>query len=39
VQIAAGVALVAGFMLLTRRRMLEEVKHDKKKVPAILQQG
>jgi len=39
VQIAAGVALVAGFMLLTRRRMLDEVKHDKKKVPAILQQG
>src|SRR5512147_2582514 len=39
VQIAAGVALVAGFMLFTRRRMLEEVKHDKKKVPAVLQQG
>lgn len=39
VQIAAGVALVAGFMLLTRRRMLEEVKNEKKKVPVILQQG
>jgi len=35
VQIAAGIALVAGFMLITRRRMLDEVKHDKKEAPAV----
>lgn len=35
VQLAAGIALVAGFMLLTRRRMLDEVKHEKKEVPAV----
>jgi hypothetical protein len=35
VQIAAGIALVAGFMLLTRRRMLEEVKHEQQEAPAI----
>lgn len=35
VQIAAGIALVAGFMLITRRRMVDEVKHDKKEVPAV----
>lgn len=35
VQIAAGIALVAGFMLITRRRMVDEVKHDKKEAPAV----
>ncbi|MBI5666661.1 MAG: hypothetical protein HZC41_01525 [Chloroflexi bacterium] len=35
VQLAAGIALVAGFMLLTRRRMLDEMKHEKKEVPAV----
>ncbi|MCB9454197.1 MAG: hypothetical protein H6672_22415 [Anaerolineaceae bacterium] len=37
VQIAAGVALVAGFMLLTRRRMLDDARHDVQEIP-ILQQ-
>ncbi len=35
VQIAAGIALVAGFMLLTRRHLLDDVKHDKKEAPAV----
>ncbi|MBC6934692.1 MAG: hypothetical protein DWB42_02510 [Chloroflexi bacterium] len=35
VQIAAGIALVAGFMLLTRHRMLDEVKREKREVPAL----
>ena len=34
VQIAAGIALVAGFMLLSRRRMIEDVQHDLLPVPA-----
>lgn len=35
VQIAAGIALVAGFMLLTRRRMLEDIKHENTEAPAL----
>jgi hypothetical protein len=35
VQIAAGVALVAGFMLLTRRRMMEEARREKQEVPVL----
>lgn len=35
VQLAAGIALVAGFMLLTRRRLVDEVKHEKKEAPAV----
>ncbi|NWG15555.1 MAG: hypothetical protein HXY41_02875 [Chloroflexi bacterium] len=35
VQIAAGIALVAGFMLLTRHRMLDDVRREKREVPAL----
>ncbi len=35
VQIAAGIALVAGFMLLTRRRMLDEVRREKQEAPVL----
>ncbi|HEX2908437.1 MAG TPA: hypothetical protein VHO69_16305 [Phototrophicaceae bacterium] len=35
VQIAAGIALVAGFMLFTRRLMVDDIKTEKKEVPAV----
>jgi hypothetical protein len=35
VQIAAGIALVAGFMLFTRRRLMDDVNREKKEVPAL----
>jgi len=35
VQIAAGIALVAGFMLLSRRRMIEEIQHEPQEAPAL----
>jgi hypothetical protein len=35
VQIAAGVALVAGFMLLTYRRLVDESRREKQEVPAL----
>ena len=35
VQIAAGIALVAGFMLLSRRRMLEDVRHEQQEAPVL----
>lgn len=35
VQIAAGIALVAGFMLLTRRRMMEETRRESSEVPVL----
>jgi hypothetical protein len=38
VQIAAGIALIAGFMLLTRRRMLDETRHEShQEAPAVVQ--
>lgn len=35
VQIAAGIALVAGFMLLNRRRMAEESRREAQEVPVL----
>lgn len=35
VQIAAGIALVAGFMLLSRRRMIEDVQHEQQEIPVL----
>lgn len=35
VQIAAGVALVAGFMLLTYRRLIDESRREKQEVPVL----
>lgn len=35
VQIAAAVALLAGFMLLTRRRMLEDVRQEQQEAAAL----
>jgi type VI protein secretion system component VasF len=35
VQIAAGIALVAGFMLLSRRRMMEETRHETQEIPVL----
>ncbi len=35
VQIAAGIALVAGFMLLSRRRLIDDAQHDGQEVPAL----
>jgi type VI protein secretion system component VasF len=35
VQIAAGIALVAGFMLFTRRRMIDDMHHEGQEVPAL----
>ncbi len=35
VQIAAGIALVAGFMLLSRRRMMEETRHEAQEIPVL----
>ncbi len=38
VQIAAGIALVAGFMLLSRRRLIEDAHHDAQEIPVLQQQ-
>jgi hypothetical protein len=35
VQIAAGIALVAGFMLLSRRRMIADVQHEQQEIPVL----
>jgi hypothetical protein len=35
VQIAAGIALVAGFMLLSRRRMIDDVRHEQQEAPVL----
>src|SRR5215475_11956525 len=35
VQIAAGVAFVAGFILLNRRRMMEETRRETSEVPVL----
>lgn len=37
VQIAAGVALIAGFMIITRRRMMDDAQSESQEV-AVLQQ-
>ncbi len=37
VQIAAGIALVAGFMLLSRRRLVDDAQHDGQELPALQQ--
>ncbi|MCA0458872.1 MAG: hypothetical protein LCI00_33295 [Chloroflexi bacterium] len=37
VQIAAGIALVAGFLLLNRRRLIEDAHRDAQEVPALQQ--
>ena len=37
VQIAAGIALVAGFLLLNRRRLIEDAQHESQEVPALQQ--
>jgi hypothetical protein len=37
VQIAAGIALVAGFMLLTRRRMLDDAQGDSQEATIVVQ--
>jgi hypothetical protein len=38
VQIAAGIALVAGFMLLTRRRLIDDARQDAQEIPVLQQQ-
>lgn len=38
VQIAAGIALVAGFMLLTRRRLIDDARRDAQEIPVLQQQ-
>jgi type VI protein secretion system component VasF len=35
VQIAAGIALVAGFMLLSRRRMAEDTRREAQEIPVL----
>lgn len=35
VQLAAGIALVAGFMLFSRRRMIEETRKEQQEAPAV----
>ena len=35
VQIAAAVALIAGFMIFTRRRLVEDAQLDEREVPAL----
>jgi type VI protein secretion system component VasF len=35
VQIAAGIALVAGFIVLNRRRMMEDARHETQEVPVL----
>ena len=39
VQIAAGIALVAGFMLLSRRRLLNDAQEEGKEVAALSETG
>ncbi len=38
VQIAAGIALVAGFMLLSRRRLIDDARHESQEIPVLQQQ-
>jgi hypothetical protein len=38
VQIAAGIALVAGFVLLNRRRLMEDARHEAQELPVLQQQ-
>lgn len=38
VQIAAGIALVAGFMLISRRRLIDDSQRESQEVPVLLQQ-
>jgi hypothetical protein len=38
VQLAAGIALVAGFMLLSRRRLIDDARQDAQEIPALQQQ-
>lgn len=35
VQVAAGIALVAGFMLFTRRRLMEDVQLEEQEAPVL----
>jgi hypothetical protein len=35
VQLAAGIALVAGFMLISRRRMIDEAHKEQREAPAL----
>ena len=35
VQIAAGIALIAGFMLISRRRFSSDAHHDSQEAPAL----
>jgi hypothetical protein len=37
VQIAAGIALVAGFIILNRRRLVDDSRRDQQEVPALQQ--
>lgn len=37
VQIAAGIALVAGFIILNRRRLMDDSRSDQQEVPALQQ--
>lgn len=38
VQIAAGIALVAGFLLLNRRRLIDDAQRDAQEIPVLQQQ-
>jgi len=38
VQIAAGIALVAGFVLLNRRRLIDDARHESQEIPVLQQQ-
>ena len=38
VQIAAGIALVAGFMLLSRRRLIDDSRRESQDIPVLQQQ-
>jgi len=38
VQIAAGIALVAGFMLLSRRRLMDDARQESQEIPVLQQQ-
>lgn len=35
VQVAAGIALVAGFMILSRRRLISDAAHETQEAPAV----
>ena len=37
VQIAAGIALVAGFIILNRRRLMDDSRSDQQEIPALQQ--